>query len=55
MPLSSATDRYTSFAELDIHEAHGTDYRVRMIERPGSPVVILAPHGGGKPFGFRMP
>ena len=51
MTLSAATDTYTSFAELDVHETHGTDYRVRMIERPGAPVVILAPHGGGIEIG----
>jgi len=51
MPLSAATDTYTSFAELDVHETHGTDYRVRMIERPGAPVVVLAPHGGGIEIG----
>ena len=47
MQISAATDTYTSFAELDVHETHGTDYRVRMIERPDAPIVILAPHGGG--------
>lgn len=51
MPLSAATDTYTSFAELDVHETHGTDYRVRMIERRDAPVVILAPHGGGIEIG----
>jgi phage replication-related protein YjqB (UPF0714/DUF867 family) len=47
MLLSSATDLYTSFAELDVHETLGTDYRVRMVERPPAPVTIIAPHGGG--------
>ena len=51
MPLSAATDTYTSFAELDVHETHGTDYRVRMIERSHSAAVILAPHGGGIEIG----
>jgi phage replication-related protein YjqB (UPF0714/DUF867 family) len=51
MSLTAATDTYTSFAELDVHETHGTDYRVRMIERPGTPAVILAPHGGGIEIG----
>ncbi|MEJ0034667.1 MAG: poly-gamma-glutamate hydrolase family protein [Gammaproteobacteria bacterium] len=46
-PISAATDTYTSFAELEVRETHGTDYRVRMVERPDAPVVILAPHGGG--------
>lgn len=47
MPLSAATDTYLSFAELDVHETLGTDYRVRLIERPTAPAVIVAPHGGG--------
>jgi phage replication-related protein YjqB (UPF0714/DUF867 family) len=51
MSLTAATDTYTSFAELDVHETHGTDYRVRVIERPGTPAVILAPHGGGIEIG----
>jgi phage replication-related protein YjqB (UPF0714/DUF867 family) len=45
------TDRYTSFSELETHEAHGRDFRVRALERPGSPVVIVAPHGGGIEIG----
>jgi phage replication-related protein YjqB (UPF0714/DUF867 family) len=51
MPLSAATDTYLSFAELDVHETHGTDYRVRMIERSAAPVTIIAPHGGGIEIG----
>jgi phage replication-related protein YjqB (UPF0714/DUF867 family) len=39
-------DKYTSFAELARHEAQGTDYRVSVTERPDSPVLIIAPHGG---------
>jgi phage replication-related protein YjqB (UPF0714/DUF867 family) len=44
--LGPATDKYTSFAELANSEAFGEDYRVRAIEREGSPVLIVAPHGG---------
>jgi phage replication-related protein YjqB (UPF0714/DUF867 family) len=44
-------DKYESFSELDTHEVHGTDYRVRAIERPDSPVLIIAPHGGGIEIG----
>jgi phage replication-related protein YjqB (UPF0714/DUF867 family) len=51
MPLTAATDTYLSFAELDVHETHGTDYRVRMIERSAAPVTIIAPHGGGIEIG----
>ncbi len=51
MPLTAATDTYFSFAELDVHETHGTDYRVRIVERPGAQVVVLAPHGGGIEIG----
>ena len=39
-------DKYGSFAELASNEAHGTDYRVMALERPHSPVFIVAPHGG---------
>jgi phage replication-related protein YjqB (UPF0714/DUF867 family) len=51
MPLTAATDTYTCFAELDVHETHGTDYRVRLIERSVTPVVVIAPHGGGIEIG----
>ena len=38
--------KYASFAELAQHETPGRDFRVRQIDRPGSRVVIVAPHGG---------
>ena len=38
--------RYASFAELAEHEAQGRDFRITQVERPGSRVAILAPHGG---------
>jgi phage replication-related protein YjqB (UPF0714/DUF867 family) len=38
--------KYASFGELAQHELHGTDFRVRRMERAGSRVIILAPHGG---------
>ncbi len=38
--------KYVSFAELARHEAEGQDYRVSAIERPASPALIVAPHGG---------
>lgn len=38
--------KYASFAELALHEAQDRDFRVIQIDRPESPVVILAPHGG---------
>ncbi len=47
MPLTAATDTYLSFAELDVHETHGTDYRVRVVERAATAVAVIAPHGGG--------
>lgn len=47
MALTAATDTYFSFAELDVNETHGTDYRVRIVQRPGARVVVIAPHGGG--------
>jgi phage replication-related protein YjqB (UPF0714/DUF867 family) len=39
-------DKYSSFAELATYETPGKDYRVSAIERPDSPVLIIAPHGG---------
>jgi phage replication-related protein YjqB (UPF0714/DUF867 family) len=51
MVLTAATDTYTSFAELDVHETHGTDYRVRMIARADARVAVIAPHGGGIEIG----
>jgi phage replication-related protein YjqB (UPF0714/DUF867 family) len=39
-------DRYGSFAELAAGELEGRDYRVRSLDRPESPVLVLAPHGG---------
>ena len=39
-------DKYGSYSELANNESHGTDYRVVAVERPGSPVLIVAPHGG---------
>lgn len=44
-------DLYTSFAHLETHETHGTDFRLRAIARADSPVLILAPHGGGIEIG----
>jgi phage replication-related protein YjqB (UPF0714/DUF867 family) len=39
-------DKYGSFAELKLHERQDADYRVVRVDRPDSPVIILAPHGG---------
>ena len=39
-------DKYDSFAQLAARERMGQDYRIQTIERPDSPVLILAPHGG---------
>lgn len=39
-------DKYASFAELAAQERDGRDYRIRVLERVGSRVVVLAPHGG---------
>src|SRR5215469_7552075 len=40
-------DKYESFAELAARETSGRDYRIRALERVGSPVIVVAPHGGG--------
>ena len=37
---------YASFAELAQNETEGKDFRIRLMDRPESPVIILAPHGG---------
>lgn len=44
-------DKYASFAELAAWETDGQDYRIRVLERVGSPVIVLAPHGGGIEIG----
>jgi phage replication-related protein YjqB (UPF0714/DUF867 family) len=44
-------DKYASFAELAATERDGQDYRIRALERAGSPVIVLAPHGGGIEIG----
>ncbi len=49
--LPAMIDLYTSFAHLETHEVHGTDFRVRAIARVESPVLVLAPHGGGIEIG----
>ncbi|GAC1303580.1 MAG: hypothetical protein NVSMB10_05780 [Steroidobacteraceae bacterium] len=38
--------KYGSFAELAAHERPDRDFRITHLERAGSPVAILAPHGG---------
>jgi len=38
--------QYYSFAELAQHEALGEDFGITISERPGSGVLIVAPHGG---------
>jgi phage replication-related protein YjqB (UPF0714/DUF867 family) len=39
-------NKYGSYAELARGEVQGRDYRVRVREKPHSPVLIVAPHGG---------
>lgn len=38
-------DRYRNFSDLAANERLGIDYRIRVEDR-GTPLVILAPHGG---------
>jgi phage replication-related protein YjqB (UPF0714/DUF867 family) len=38
--------KYASFAELAAQEQEGRDFRALRIDRPDSPVAIIAPHGG---------
>jgi phage replication-related protein YjqB (UPF0714/DUF867 family) len=44
-------DKYAGYAELALSEVSGRDYRVVAVERPESPVVVVAPHGGGIEIG----
>jgi phage replication-related protein YjqB (UPF0714/DUF867 family) len=44
-------DKYTSFAALAAVEAAGKDYVVNVLERPHSPALIIAPHGGSIEIG----
>ncbi len=44
-------DKYASFAALEAGEVAGTDYRVNMLERHESGVLIVAPHGGSIEIG----
>jgi phage replication-related protein YjqB (UPF0714/DUF867 family) len=39
-------DKYDSIAQLECHEILGRDYQIRALERSGSPVIVIAPHGG---------
>lgn len=42
----SSQDKYGSFAELSESEHEARDYR-RVIEKRGSKITVIAPHGGG--------
>lgn len=44
--LRRPVGKYGSFAELARNEVLGVDYRIRVIGRGDSPVLIAAPHGG---------
>jgi phage replication-related protein YjqB (UPF0714/DUF867 family) len=39
-------NKYGSYAELARYEVQGRDYCIRASERPHSPLLIVAPHGG---------
>ncbi len=49
--LARMIDKYAGYAELARSEVWGTDYRVVAVERPSSPVVVIAPHGGSIEIG----
>lgn len=49
--LVRMVDKYAGYAELSRTEVSGTDYRVVAVERPESPVVVVAPHGGSIEIG----
>jgi phage replication-related protein YjqB (UPF0714/DUF867 family) len=39
-------DRYPNFAALARKEREGLHFRVTVVERPGSAIAVIAPHGG---------
>lgn len=43
--LRDMVDKYSNFAELAANERAGVDYQIRVEDR-GTPVAIIAPHGG---------
>ena len=43
--LSDMVDKYSNFAELAANERVGVDFQIR-VEMRGTPVAIIAPHGG---------
>jgi len=45
--MSVHTDRYKNYLDLAKHQMAGVDYQITVIERPGSGVAVIAPHGGG--------
>ena len=49
--LERMSDKYDTFAQLAAAEVSGTDYRVQAVARPGSPVIVIAPHGGSIEIG----
>jgi phage replication-related protein YjqB (UPF0714/DUF867 family) len=49
--LGRMDHKYETFAELAEAEVSGTDYRVHTLARPGSPVIVIAPHGGTIEYG----
>jgi phage replication-related protein YjqB (UPF0714/DUF867 family) len=44
--MEAMPDKYDSIAQLECHEILGRDYRIHALERSGSPVIVIAPHGG---------
>lgn len=45
-PGLAMPDKYASFAQLSHSERAGKNWTIRVVERPGSAGLILAPHGG---------
>jgi phage replication-related protein YjqB (UPF0714/DUF867 family) len=43
---STRTDRYLSYVELARQQTRDRDYAIVVMPRPGSPVAVIAPHGG---------
>jgi phage replication-related protein YjqB (UPF0714/DUF867 family) len=46
-----ALDKYPSYEALRAGEIEGTDFDVTVLDRPQSPVLIVAPHGGSIEIG----
>ena len=45
-PMRVLAQEFKNFEDLAAAHIEGTDYRIHMQRRPGSPIAVIAPHGG---------